>query len=315
MDVRWLNLQPLYDFWGQRIPRYFNLPSLVRAMEGLLRGNDRFVVPSIQQALGPAPIVSLTFELFQEGQFQLIFLLRAVNAKRKAGTFGFVVAKRPGDFSKVAANEHENLRILHERAPDQVVKPFRGGRIVIFDRRLGEEPKEIYAYLTQWLGSYHELGVTRNLLFYVNIKTPQTFTPLQTEQIKGQMVEIVARSYSPEERTAMEMPQIASGDFVVTKPAQGTPRIKLIACRRLLRNMTPAKIIHRILDAHWDWGGRDFRLAPERAETIFQGLKRALDEKTARAWLEEYRKQLDNGQFKEQTPLTRAALDELGIHG
>lgn len=313
LEVRWLNLQPFFDFWGNRIQRYFSLNSLTRATEGLLHGNDRFIVPSIQQVLGPAPLTSLTFELFQEGQFQLIFQVRAVNARRKAGVFALVVAKRPGDFSKLAAAEHENLRILHDRAPDQVVRPFRGGRLILFDKRLGEGPKEVYAYLTQWMLPFHELGVARNLQFYVNVKNPQYFNANQTEDIKSQIIEIIARSFDSESRICMEMPQIASGDFVVTAPTQARPRIKLIACRRFLKNMTPVKVIHRILEAHWDWGGRDFRLAPERPETLLNGLTRALGKDTARAWLAEYHAQLASGTFAELPPLTRDAFRELGI--
>lgn len=288
LEVRWLNLRPLFDFWGNRIPRYYGLNALTRATEGVLHGNDRFIVPSIQQVLGPAPLVSLTFELFQEGQFQLIFLARAVNARRNTGAFAYVVAKRPGDFSKLAAAEHENLRLLHERAPDHVVRPYRGGRVILFDRRLGDGPREVYAYLTQWLGSHHELGVARNLQFYVNIQPHQLFSVPQTEDIKGQILEVIARSYDPGKRTCMEMPQIASGDFVATLPSQGRPRIKLIACRRLLHNMTPEKVVHRILEAHWDWGGRDFRLAPDHPETAAAAFERALGKEAAQLWIAEY---------------------------
>jgi hypothetical protein len=311
-DIHWLNLQPLYDFWGNRIPRFYSMQSLVRATEGVLHGNDRFLLPSAQQVIGPSPLTSMTFELFQEGKFQLIFLLRAVNDKRKVATFAFVAAKRPGEFSKVAAEEFDNLVILHGRDPEHVVRPYRGSKLVIFDRNLGDESKQIFAYLTQWLADYHEMGVSKNLQFYVNIKTPVTFTAAQTEDIKGQIIEVIARSYDAEAGLAMEMPQIASGDFVVTLPSSGRPRIKLIACRRLLRNMTPTRVLHRILDAHWDWGGRDFRLAPEKAETILEGLERALGKETAMTWLTDYRKRLEAGTFREVPPLTLEALKELG---
>src|SRR5690606_35872386 len=106
----------------------------------------------------------------------------------------------------------------------------------------GGQPRFIYVYLTQWLQGYHELGVQRDLQFYVNVERPLAFTIAQTEILKRRMVEIIARTYSDETHDCMEMPQIASGDFVVTKPSRGEPRVKLIACRRLLRNMTPAKL-------------------------------------------------------------------------
>ncbi len=303
LDIRWTGLRPLYDFWGNRLTRYYKLETLAKAVEGLIRGRDRFIVSSVQQVLGPAPLASLVFELFQEGRYQLIFRVQATNTKRKQALFGFVAAKRPGDFSKLAAVEHENLRILNERDPEHVVRPFQGGRIALAGPR-SEAPREIYAYLTQWLGTYHEMGVAKSLQFYVNVKNPQIFTLSQTERIKGQIVEVIARSYDPVKRTCMEMPEIASGDFVVTKPTQASPRIKLIACRRLLRNMNPAKILHRILETHGDWGGRDFRLAPAEAETLVEGLERALGRDEARRWLDLYRAQLEAGTFRPLPPLT-----------
>lgn len=312
IQVKWTGLRPLYDFWGERIPRYYSVEALARTISRQFPNKDKFIVPSVKQLLGPSPVVSLSFELFQEGKYQLIFLLRAINAKRKQAVFGFVAAKRAGDFSKVALQEHENLMILHQRAPEYVVRPFTGGRVMIVERRKpSDKPQEIYAYVTQWLGNYHELGVARTLQFYVNVKNPQLFTVAQTEDLKGQMVEIIARTYDPVRRDCMEMPQIASGDFVVTKPTQGRPRLRLIACRNLLRNMTPAKILHRIVEAQWDWGGRDFRLAPERADTVYDGLKRALGDEQAKAWLIDYRDQVVKGAFKARRPLTREALDEL----
>jgi hypothetical protein len=314
LEVRWEALRPLYDFWGNKIPRYYRLESLTRAVEGLIHGRDKFIAPSVHAMAGPSPVVSMAFELFQEGQYQLIFLLKATNERRKRVMLGFVVAKRPGDFSKLAAQEHENLRMLHGRAPEHIVRPFHGGRILLQDRRLGPgRTWEIYAYLTQWLPSYHELGVAQNLQFYVNVKQPQLFTVDETEHLKGQMVEIVAKSFSPEHRDCMEMPQIASGDFVVTKPTQAKPRLKLIACRRMLRNMTPAKVLHRILSAEWDWGGKRFRLAPENPDTVLEGLTRALGADAARAWLQEYGAQLEKGAFPERPPLTLHALREMGI--
>ena len=79
---------------------------------------------------------------------------------------------------------------------------------------------------------------------------------MQTEGIKGRIVEIMAATFDAASGESIEMPQVASGDFVVTKPRRGEPRLKLIACRRFVRRMTPAKLIHNILDTEW---GKLFR--------------------------------------------------------
>jgi hypothetical protein len=157
------------------------------------------------------------------------------------------------------------------------------------------------------------LGVAKTHQFYINVLNPQNLSIPQTEELKGQMVEIIARSYDPAKRTCMEMPQIASGDFVVTKPGQGDLRLKVIACRNLMRNMTPPKLIDQIVAARWEWAGRPFRLAPEYTETFFDGLKRAVGEEIARAWLLQYRLGVEEKRYPERHPLKREELDALGI--
>ncbi len=309
----WTELRPMYDFWGAEIRRFYQLETLVNAVGKYVHERDTFILPSVHEVLGPAPLTSLTFELFQEGQFQLIFRLRAINVHRNVATFAFVVAKKEGDFSRVASNEHALLRVLHERCPEFVVRPYLGGAIFIPNRREPNRPRPIYAYLTQWLNSYHELGVNRSLQFFINAKQPHVFTIAQTEELKAQMIEIIARTFDPQRRDSMELPQIASGDFVVTKPRRGTPRLKLIACRGLLRGLTPAKLLHQIVDVRWDWGGRQLRLLPNDPALVLEGLSRARGPQQARAWLKEYRKAIESGKFPEQKGLSISKLSSLGI--
>ena len=310
LHVRWGGFRPMFDFWGNELERYYKLDTLANATERLLQTKDQFVVPSVQQVLGPAPVVSFAFELFQEGRHQIIFRLGAANAKRKRAQFAFVVGKRSRRESKVAETEHANLRVLHQRAPEHVVRPFRGGLIYLPDRHgRSTHGREVYAYLTQWLSGYHELGVGRNLQFIINESPRHTFTIAQTEHIKGRIVEILARTYDPAKRRCIEIPEVASGDFVVTRPAgRGNPGIKLVACRRLVRNVTPAKLIRRLVDASWDWGGREFRLAPAEPETLFDGLAGALGADEARGWLRQYVAAVSDGLFPEQEALPVEAL-------
>jgi len=302
--VQWHGFRPLFDYWGNEIKRFYKLETLASATEGMLRGNDRFVVPSVRDVLGPAPVTSLSFDLFQEGKYQLVFRLRAGNAKRKQASFGFVVAKAEGTHSKVAAVEHANLRLLNRRAPDLVVQPFRGGYIHLPDR-LGRsgQGRNVYAYVTQWLSGFHELGVDRSLQFFVNTEKPHLFTVGQTEGLKGRMVEIIARSYDARTGKCMDIPQVASGDFVVTKPRQGIPRLKLVACRRMLQRMRPAKILDRILGASWDWGGREFRLAPSDPATLDDALTHALGRADAHTWIHDYRSAVESGTVPEPEAL------------
>jgi len=307
--VHWSGFRPLFDFWGNEIKRFYKLETLARATEWMLQTKDRFLIPSIQDVLGPSPVTSLAFELFQEGKYQLIFRLVAGNARRKQTSFAFVVAKHHEDYSQLARTEHHLLRVLNARAPRSVVKPFRGGPIYLPDRhkRL-DHGREVYAYVTQWFSGFYELGVNRDLQFFLNVAKPHTFTIAQTEALKGAMIEIIVRTYDPVKRECMDIPQIASGDFVASDPSRGAPKLRLIACRRMLTNVTPAKLIHRIAAARWNWNGRDLYLAPADPAIFVQAVARAVGEDQARAWFKEYAKAVDEGRFPEQVTLP---LDEL----
>ena len=99
--VQWENLKPLYDFWGKEFKRFYKLETLASAVEKRLSEHDTFILPSITGAMGQTPIVSLRFELFQEGKFQHIFRVQASSAKRKRGNFAFVAAKNAEEFSQL----------------------------------------------------------------------------------------------------------------------------------------------------------------------------------------------------------------------
>ncbi len=302
-------MRPLYDYWGNEIPRFYRVETLASATDRLITTGDTFIVPSIKDVLGPAPVTSLAFELFQEGKYQLIFRINAGNARRKRAAFGFVVAKNGAELSKVAAAEHQNLRTLHARIPKYVVKPFRGGEIFLPDRHgRREHHRQVYAYLTQWMGTFHELGVTRSLQFYINVKNPVTLSIAQTEQLKALMVEIIAGSYDPQARDCMEMPQIASGDFVVTKPGKGDLKLRLIACRRLLKNVRPAQLVDKIVTASWPWGQRELYLAPADPEQTLRAFQRAWGTSQTKIWLEAYRNDIERGRLREQEALPLEAI-------
>lgn len=302
--VRFRELRPMADYWGQELKRYYKLETLASAVEWCIRRQDRFIMPTVQRVLGSAPVTSLTFTLFQEGRFQLIFRLRAINAKKKSAEFGFVVAKRDGETSATAGAEHRHLEYLHARAPEWVVKPHLGGHVFLPDRHRRGEGREIYAYLTQWLAAYHELGVDKNHQFFINVHPHHLLTRAQTEALKVQIVAIVAKTYDPEKRVAMEIPEIASGDIVVTRPNRsGRQSAKLIACRRLISNVRPARLIHLIATAGGMWGDARFFLAPADPQDFFNGLALGAGAESARAWMRDYANEIARKRFPQQRHL------------
>ncbi len=287
LRTQWSGFRPMYDFWGNELKRFYQLETLAGATDRLLREKDRFILPSIQSVMGPSDLHSLSFELFQEGRFQFIFRIQAVNTRRKRASFGFVVAKNAQEASAVAKNEHRILRELHPRAPLAVVQPFRGGAIYLPDRyHRASHGREIYAYVTQWLHGYDELGINKNLQCIANIQKVHTFTLQETEMIKGHIAETFFRTFDPKTRTAMALPEIASGDFVINwSSKKGTPRqaapkepftLKLIACRRMLAKTSPARMLELLLRTSWEWNGRRFCLAPHDPETLHPAMVKAL---------------------------------------
>lgn len=310
--IQWKNLGPRQDYWGQELKRYFNLDTLTNACEYHLKHHDRFIAPSIRRALGPSPITSMHFELFQEGRHQLIFKLGVANRNRKRQSFAFVVAKNSQEHSAVAQNEHRCLEVLHARVPQCVVRPYLGGTIYLPERHeRGGERRLVYAYLTQWLGGFDELGIQRNREFFINTRSRRVLTKADREAIKRRIIEIIVRTYDPKERDCMEMPQLASGDFVISRPKQGPPQLRLIACRRMLRRMTPSKLLNTIATARWRVGNGDFHLLPEDPAELRQALTNALGKSEALRWLENYSEALRRKRFAGTRRLPRSTIDAI----
>ncbi len=287
--TQWKNLHPMFDFWGVEMKRHYSLETLSNAVDRLVHTRDRFIIRSVQQVLGPPPVTSLAFELFQEGKYQLVFRLRATNAKGNQATFGFIAAKNAEDFTEVARLEHGNLKRIHERAPKFVVEPLLGGMVFLPDRHRREtHHREVYAYLTRWIGGFHELGVARNLQYFLNVAPPQYLTLAQTQEAKRACVEIVACTYSAKDRNGTAMPQISSGDFVIARPSNGPLKLRLIACRKLLDKVPPARYLHEIIKTKWAWGDKTARLAPDDPRDFAAAIRAARGDAEGALWLAEY---------------------------
>jgi hypothetical protein len=285
--VKWSRFRIMNDFWGQPMKRYYQLETLASATEASLTWRNSFVFRSVREVLGANEIISLHFELFQEGRYQLIFRLTATDSRGKKAVFAYVAAKNHEECSEVAMTEHRNLRTLYERMPKFVTQPYWGGTLLLPDRYRREgQDRHVYAYLTAWQNGYDELGVARSLQFIVNVENKHLFSLAETEELKGQMLEIVASSYDDKSRTAMTLPQVASGDFIVNR--HGGIRLKLIACRKLQQKISRAKLLSQVLTESFDWGGRTFKLSPEEPATVMAALTRVWGAESAKACVRAY---------------------------
>ena len=291
----------MHDYWGREWSRAFQLETLASAIEGCARRKqDRFIAASIQHQLGPSPLVSAQFELVQESRHQLIFRIRAVNSRKKRGSFRLVTAKNHTEFSRVTVREFRHLQWLYERIPNLVVEPLKGERIFLPDRhKRKEKGRTLFAYVTRWPTGFQELGIRRDLRFTKNVDTPVTFDQDIDEAIKRRIVEIIIRTYDARQHTCIELPRVTSGDFVVAHQGSGQPRLKLVSCRRLITNATPERLLHSVLTGSWKWGDREFNIVPSDPADVVQALNNALGKAEAKMWFDRYRTALARRRFRD----------------
>ncbi|HEX72366.1 MAG TPA: hypothetical protein ENN65_03520 [Candidatus Hydrogenedentes bacterium] len=301
-NIQWSGFGPLFDSKGREWKRFYRLETLAAAVDGAVRSKDWFIVPSIQAILGPAEVTSLSFRLFLENRDTLIFRLDAMNARRKRASLAFVAAKNDKECSATARAGHAHLRTLYDRAPEYVLRPYRGGTVYLPDRHRREaHGRVVYAYVTQWLPGYEALGIDRNMQFCALGERRHTFTIAETEALKAQVVTLMAGAYDAKRRNGMGIPDVMSGDVLVRRATRGLPKLKLIGCRRLVSGMSPVKALHAILAGSWDCGGRHMPLSPSNPETLWEGLAAALGREIAGQWIRQYLDAVENSRL---TPAT-----------
>lgn len=285
IKILWSGFRPFFDYWGNELKRFYQFDTLVNSFNNYLCGKDKFIIPTIQKVLGNAPITSLKIHLFQEGKYQFIFHLKAENQKLKNTHFAFVVAKDGDEFSKVAKSEHQYLTILHKKCPELVVKPFSGDYLFFPDRHNRKEfHRKIYAYLTQWLNGFDELGVNKNLQFFTNVPKPHTFSVDETNFIKQKIIETIFSLYDEKKKASIALPEIASGDFVIKRSSSGQHRIKLIACRKIIKPISSPELIAKIMTTSWCWGNSRFHLLPNEPTDFLNAIITIWGEEKSLLW-------------------------------
>ncbi len=288
-DIRWTGLHEFADGGGEAFQRYYKLETLGSAIEYMFKqGNDRFILPAVQQKLGPATVSSLQFSLIQENRHRLVFRLRAGNTRKKLATFAMVAAKKNLNDSTLIADEHAILRTLFTRCSKHIIQPFRGGTVYLPDRyRRADKGREIYLYLTQWLTGYQPLGVNNNAQCIVNAEAKHTFSNIHTENIKAKIIEIILCTYDEKKQNLMALPDIIGGDFYVKHVPKGMPLVKLSASRKLFEQAKPGQILSSLLNASWVCGEQHFQLAPESPELFWTSVQKALGKEMAPVWIRE----------------------------
>ena len=129
------------------------------------------------------------------------------------------------------------------------------------------------------------------LNFCVNSKCKRTlkvgvfhFSRQASERIRASILTHPFTLYDPTAKTAPEPPQVASGDFVISRPQAGRPfSLRLIACRDIRRSVSLGGCLRLYLGYHGDWAGKVFTLVPKDAKLLFTALHEGLVVPTPRA--------------------------------
>lgn len=271
---------PMYDFWGRPLKRYVSGPALRRGIQSLLMKSPGVFLESLGRLRGKRPgpeaIRGIRVRLFQEGDYQHVFHAEVRMGDRSKAALGMVVAKQDGALSGLTQSEFENLVYLYGRDSRYVVRPLLGGTMPLGGDR-GQLPKNLYYYLTPWLSQFHELGVHRDMNFYINEIPFHYFNRRESDRIKGHILEILFSYYDPEGHRAIDPPKVGAGDFVITRPQKNEPlRLRLIACRKVLDRVTLDQCIRLYLGYRGEWAGNVFHFVPRDMgilqEAILKGL-------------------------------------------
>jgi hypothetical protein len=263
------------DYWGRAFKRPLRSPVLQEALKRFFEKPDNALLRSLGERHGKSyrleDLDTVTVFLFQEGEYAYVFKVTVLGKDRKRSRLAMIVAKNEGGMSRVAALEHSNLKRLYERCRDLVVRPLEGD----FAAVSGSRPGRVYLYFTVWLDRFHELGVQhKSMNFYVNELPFQYFDPPTSNRIKARMLVLMFRLYDPVRREAPEPPKVGAGDFVITR--KSPHELKLIACRKILKNVSIDRCIALYLGYHGAWGDRLFHFLPKETgilrEALIQGL-------------------------------------------
>jgi hypothetical protein len=273
-------LREMHDYWGRRLPRPIPSGLLRSAIHDHLAQTPNLLLESLSVLLDRPVVVSDLTEvkvvLFQEGEFQYIFRVTVRPRGMSRVHLAMVVAKDGHKVSKLARREMANLQHLRRRDERRVVRPLSGGMLAVDP---GGPPARaaVFVYFTPWLTGLHELGVDRRMNFFINEQPFHTFRPAASDIIRSQVLAILLGFWDPVEQTVPEPPQIASGDFVISRPASGQPvQLCLIACRRILTSVSLARCLRLFLGYRGHWAEKEFHLLPKEPRLLFEALDEGL---------------------------------------
>ena len=270
-----VELEQKFDYWGEPIMWVHNPEYIVRAIEILMAQPDNPVYTALASIGVSEGLESILFHHWQEGDFQIIFRVDATSRGAEPVSLCLLLAKDGGEVSEIVDTECRNLSALSERHP-AVITPLGQGELEMLDAESGGVEFLSY-YVTPWLPDFHELGVNKEMNFFVNEEPFHDFSRAETDQLKRDMIEICLSLYDVETRTGIEPPLIGAGDFMVTRPVEGEAlRLRLIASGPAVVYDSLDACLTALLEDQGEWGDQAFSLRPSDAALISDAAVAAL---------------------------------------
>jgi len=274
------------DYWGQSIPRPLRIGRLGRALEQLTYDTEagRIFLAALESSAGFAPsgrVRKVTVELVQEGLHQWVFRVQASSPPRNR-VLCLTVAKNIGRFSRTAAREWSLLKLLHERQPDEVVRPYEAATIELKEER---HPGGLFAYFSHWLSDFWELGLdARHRFALIGPDDVHRLSPSRSEEIRAEMLRLLASLYDPRDGSCLVDVEVNSGDFMGSVGA-GPVQLKLIAVRHLRKGLSPRGFLRNLFKPKGDHGDRPVHVVPAvpevAARKLLDGMTQALGDRDA----------------------------------
>lgn len=279
-----LRIEPKFNFWGEPLPRYAPSDLLRNALLRRAVAADGFLHQALTRLPGiPAGTVAIrsaVFDHFQEGDYQMVFRVR-LDLAHVVGPRRLCVLVSKGDAAsaRVAVAESRLLRQWSSRAPERVVTPLSSEWIHLPAEAQAKARARLFVYVTPWLTTFHELGVTSDLRFFVNEHPIQRFPASWTDRIKARILACCLALYHPGRGLAVKPPLIGAGDMMITRPVKGEmPSVKMIAARGTLPAPDLVACLRIYLDYAGEWGGRRFTLRPDDPAWLWAAVREGLVE-------------------------------------
>jgi len=268
--------------------RFYKLETLQNAVYKAMNERDRFLFSSLQSQLGGAP-GSLKCDLVYEDAIRLVFHINTSRKTGKQAAFRLVMAKNHEECSKQLLNEYETLKVLHQRAPEQVIEPCGHGVIYLPDRhRRREINREVFGYLTKEAAGLAPLYVASTTQLAPHDLHPLRYSKRDSELLKLALTRLAASLYDEADATGVDPAGLYPECLAACDNGRKADVLMLAQCRQLRKRFYRHKLIHNLLFGTLQTGGAVFPIAPARPERFFQALCDVVPEAKAKTWCQAF---------------------------